>query len=76
MTNNQTGLLDGRRPGLYRWAQQAGALGNKLCGARRGGFLFFVVPVDHQQAARNAVSDLNELRMGHQAHGAQIISVE
>ena len=48
----------------YRLARQAGAVGGKLCGAGGGGFLLFVVPLQCQDAVRQALSDLNEVPIG------------
>jgi D-glycero-alpha-D-manno-heptose-7-phosphate kinase len=60
----------------YGLARQAGALGGKLCGAGGGGFLLFVVPPECQDVVRGALCDLQEVPLGPEAHGSQILFVE
>jgi D-glycero-alpha-D-manno-heptose-7-phosphate kinase len=60
----------------HRRAMEAGALGGKLCGAGGGGFLLFVVAPDRQEAVRQALSDLTEIRVGYEAHGSSLLFVE
>lgn len=60
----------------YQLACEAGALGGKLCGAGGGGFLLFVVPSEHQYAVRQALAGLQEVPIGPEVHGSQILFVE
>jgi D-glycero-alpha-D-manno-heptose-7-phosphate kinase len=60
----------------YQQAREAGALGGKLCGAGRGGFLLFLVPMDRRDAVRQALKDLREVSVEPEAHGSQILFME
>ena len=60
----------------YRRGRDAGAWGGKLCGAGGGGFLLFVVPLAAQAAVRQALGNLQEVSMGPEAHGSQILFAE
>ena len=60
----------------YRRGREAGAWGGKLCGAGGGGFLLFVVPLAAQAAVRQALGNLQEVSMGPEAHGSQILFAE
>jgi len=60
----------------YDQAKQAGAVGGKLCGAGGGGFLLFVVSPDRQPAVRQALSSLQEVKVGPEAHGSKILFLE
>jgi D-glycero-alpha-D-manno-heptose-7-phosphate kinase len=57
----------------YQRAIEAGAFGGKICGAGGGGFLLFVVPQEKQEAIREALSDLRELRVGYETRGSRVI---
>jgi D-glycero-alpha-D-manno-heptose-7-phosphate kinase len=57
----------------YRRARDAGAIGGKLCGAGGGGCILFVVPPERQDRVRQALSDLIEVAVDHEAHGSQVI---
>ncbi len=56
----------------YRAALEAGAAGGKLCGAGGGGFLLFLVAPENRAAVRQALSDLWELSVDHEAHGSHV----
>ncbi|HEY7416240.1 MAG TPA: hypothetical protein VH593_13690, partial [Ktedonobacteraceae bacterium] len=60
----------------YHRGREAGAWGGKLCGAGGGGFLLFVVPLAAQAAVRQALGTLQEVPMGPEAHGSQILFAE
>jgi D-glycero-alpha-D-manno-heptose-7-phosphate kinase len=60
----------------YAVAREAGATGGKLCGAGGGGFLLFVVPQERQEAVRRALCDLEEVQVGPEANGSQMLLVE
>jgi D-glycero-alpha-D-manno-heptose-7-phosphate kinase len=60
----------------YKSAREAGAVGGKLCGAGGGGFLLFVVPPEHQQDVRHALSGLKEVPLGYEAQGSRILFTE
>jgi D-glycero-alpha-D-manno-heptose-7-phosphate kinase len=57
----------------YERALAAGAEGGKLCGAGGGGFLMFVVPDEHQSAVRSALGELDEIQIGHETHGSEVV---
>jgi D-glycero-alpha-D-manno-heptose-7-phosphate kinase len=57
----------------YERALDAGALGGKLCGAGRGGFLLLLVPPEKQGSVRNALSSLIELNVGYETHGSELV---
>lgn len=52
---------------------EAGALGGKVLGAGGGGFLLFYVPYSRQEAVRNALSDLIEIKFCFEEQGSQIL---
>lgn len=58
---------------LYQKAINAGALGGKLLGAGGGGCLLFYVTPDKQQAVRNALPDMHEIKFGFENEGTKII---
>lgn len=60
----------------YHKAQEAGAIGGKLCGAGGGGFLLFVVPPDHQDRVRSALKELTEVPIGPEVHGSRMLFAE
>jgi D-glycero-alpha-D-manno-heptose-7-phosphate kinase len=60
----------------YRRACEAGALGGKLCGAGGGGFLLFLVPPEHQQDVRHALTGLVELPIGYEPQGSRVLFSE
>jgi D-glycero-alpha-D-manno-heptose-7-phosphate kinase len=57
----------------YEHALEAGAEGGKLCGAGGGGFLMFVVPPGRQASVRSALNELDEVEIGHEAHGSEVV---
>lgn len=57
----------------YCRAKRAGAIGGKICGAGGGGFLLFIVAPEHRERVRQALGDLLEVRIGHEAHGSQVL---
>jgi D-glycero-alpha-D-manno-heptose-7-phosphate kinase len=69
ITNNQIDTW-------YEQAQEAGAIGGKLCGAGGGGFLLFVSPLESQDAVRQALANLREVPLRPEVHGSQILLVE
>jgi len=58
---------------IYAKARRAGAYGGKLGGAGGGGFLFMLVDRDKQQAVRDALKDLLEVRFRFESEGSKII---
>lgn len=60
----------------YQLARKAGAIGGKLCGAGGGGFILFVVPPEHQENVRQALSDLREVKVRPEVHGSQTLLME
>ncbi len=59
----------------YACAMQAGALGGKIAGAGGGGFLYLVVPQAHQERVRTALSNMVDVRVGHEPRGSRLLSV-
>jgi D-glycero-alpha-D-manno-heptose-7-phosphate kinase len=57
----------------YERALSAGAEGGKLCGAGGGGFLMFVVQPERQAAVRSALAELEEIEIGHETHGSEVV---
>ena len=51
----------------------AGALGGKLLGAGGGGFLLFYVPIEKQNAVKEALDDLMYIPFKFENNGTQII---
>jgi D-glycero-alpha-D-manno-heptose-7-phosphate kinase len=60
----------------YQVAREAGAAGGKLCGAGGGGFLFFIVALEHQKSVRKALAELTEVPVEPEVHGSQILLTE
>jgi D-glycero-alpha-D-manno-heptose-7-phosphate kinase len=57
----------------YERAMNAGAEGGKVAGAGGGGFLFFIVRPDRQQAVRAALSELREVRVAPDPYGSRVL---
>jgi D-glycero-alpha-D-manno-heptose-7-phosphate kinase len=57
----------------YETALQAGAEGGKICGAGAGGFLLFIVRPEKQNAVRQALSKLIEVKVRHEVRGSRIL---
>jgi D-glycero-alpha-D-manno-heptose-7-phosphate kinase len=60
----------------YQVAKEAGATGGKVCGAGGGGFVLFVVSPDRQEAVREALRELKEIRVRPESHGSRILIME
>ena len=58
---------------IYSAAIDAGALGGKLMGAGGGGFMFFVVPKDRQQAVRERLAKILHVAFGFDNSGTEIM---
>jgi D-glycero-alpha-D-manno-heptose-7-phosphate kinase len=58
----------------YQHAMDAGADGGKICGAGGGGFLLFIVRPERQEAVRNALRGLVEVRVRYEVHGSQLLA--
>jgi D-glycero-alpha-D-manno-heptose-7-phosphate kinase len=54
-------------------APAAGALGGKLLGAGRGGFLMFVAPTDRHERIRRTLSDLRPVTFRFDRTGTQVV---
>jgi D-glycero-alpha-D-manno-heptose-7-phosphate kinase len=67
------GISDGEIDDWYERARKAGALGGKLLGAGRGGFLMFFAPPERHAAIAHALPGLREIRFGLDGSGSQII---
>jgi D-glycero-alpha-D-manno-heptose-7-phosphate kinase len=59
--------------GLYEKGIKAGALGGKLLGAGGGGFLVFYVTPEHQQAVKEAMSELLYIPFQFENGGTRVI---
>lgn len=57
----------------YDKAVHAGAYGGKIAGAGGGGFLYLVVPNEHQNAVRKALHDMPEVPVQYEPQGARIL---
>jgi D-glycero-alpha-D-manno-heptose-7-phosphate kinase len=57
----------------YERGLSAGAEGGKLCGAGGGGFLMFVARRERHDAVRAALSELEEISIGHETHGSEVV---
>lgn len=65
-------------PRIDRWykrARQAGALGGKLLGAGKSGFLLFFVEKDKQKQVRKALKSLTEQPISFEPEGSRLIYV-
>jgi D-glycero-alpha-D-manno-heptose-7-phosphate kinase len=60
---------------IYERAAQAGALGGKLLGAGRGGFLLFYCEPHHQDRLRRALAGLTEVSFTFEPQGTKVIYV-
>jgi D-glycero-alpha-D-manno-heptose-7-phosphate kinase len=58
---------------LYERGLSAGALGGKLLGAGRTGFMLFFVPPERQPAFSEALSGQVQVRFGIEPEGARIL---
>ena len=58
---------------LYERALDAGATGGKIAGAGGGGFLLLYCPPSHQDAVREAISELKELPFSLERDGTKVI---
>jgi D-glycero-alpha-D-manno-heptose-7-phosphate kinase len=70
------GISNDQVDAWYHNGRESGAIGGKLCGAGGGGFLLFIVPPEHQQDVRHALSELKEVPIGYEAQGARILFAE
>jgi D-glycero-alpha-D-manno-heptose-7-phosphate kinase len=61
---------------IYAKAHAAGALGGKILGAGGGGFMMLFVEPERQQAVREALVGLREVRFDFEPQGTQIIYYE
>jgi D-glycero-alpha-D-manno-heptose-7-phosphate kinase len=67
------GISDGEIDDWYETARRAGALGGKLLGAGRGGFMMFFAPPERHAAIVHALPGLREVRFRFDNNGSQII---
>ncbi len=58
----------------YEKAKCAGAVGGKVCGAGGGGFLMFITPRSRRQAVREALVDLEQIKIGFEPQGAHLVA--
>lgn len=58
---------------MYFKAKNAGALGGKLLGAGGGGFMLFYVPIEKQDAVKNALNSYKYIDFEIDSLGSQII---
>jgi D-glycero-alpha-D-manno-heptose-7-phosphate kinase len=70
------GVSDAETDALYARAMDAGALGGKLLGAGRGGFLLFLAPLQSHAAIRSALAALRETPFRFAASGSHIQLLE
>jgi len=67
------GISDSELDDWYETGRRAGALGGKLLGAGRGGFMMFFAPPERHAAIAHALPGLREIKFGFDANGSQII---
>ncbi len=67
------GISDGELDDWYETGRRAGALGGKLLGAGRGGFMMFYAPPERHAAIVHALPGLREVRFRFDNNGSQII---
>ncbi|MBI3047185.1 MAG: GHMP kinase [Acidobacteria bacterium] len=67
------GISDGQIDEWYETGLAGGALGGKLLGAGRGGFLMFVAPPDRHVRLRRTLADLKPVTFRFDRTGAQIV---
>jgi D-glycero-alpha-D-manno-heptose-7-phosphate kinase len=67
------GISDGEIDDWYETARRAGALGGKLLGAGRGGFMMFFAPPERHAAIVHALPGMREVRFRFDNNGSQII---
>ena len=70
---NGSSISTGKIDDLYNKGISAGALGGKLLGAGGGGFLIFYVPIEKQNAVKEALDDLMYIPFKFENNGTQII---
>ena len=70
---NGSSISTGKIDDLYNKGISAGALGGKLLGAGGGGFLLFYVPIEKQNAVKEALDDLMYIPFKFENNGTQII---
>ena len=58
---------------IYDKAINAGALGGKISGAGGGGFMYFYVPIEKQDALKKSLSNLIHVPFSFEDEGSQII---
>ena len=59
--------------GMYDLAIAAGALGGKVLGAGGGGFMLFYVPLERQDAVREALRGLISIPVKFENRGSQVV---
>jgi D-glycero-alpha-D-manno-heptose-7-phosphate kinase len=71
----ESSISNGDIDALYQRGLQAGAIGGKLLGAGRGGFLLFFCEPHYQSRLRAALSDLTEVPFSVEPEGTKVIYV-
>lgn len=66
-------ISNNRVDDIYDRAKKAGAIGGKLMGAGGGGFIFFYVEQDSQEAVRQALKDLLYVPFEFETGGSKIV---
>ena len=69
------GITSGVIDHWYDRARKAGAVGGKLLGAGKGGFMMFYVPQECHEAVRRQLSELREVQIKFEPQGSRIIFV-
>ena len=70
-----SGISNGIVDEMYNKGIEAGALGGKLLGAGGAGFILFYCPKDRQQAFRERMGNLSELKFRFDNFGSKIIYI-
>lgn len=67
------GISNERIDAWYERAKEAGAVGGKICGAGGGGFLLLVSPPHRHETVRQALRDMQEVRIRYEAQGSCVL---
>jgi D-glycero-alpha-D-manno-heptose-7-phosphate kinase len=67
------GITNDQIDAWYQRALDAGAVGGKICGAGGGGFLLLIMPSERREAVRQALGEMDEVRIRYEAKGSSVL---